>query len=203
MRWRAPLLVSLLVGCAGARLPRVPGDPAPAAANETLERQYQLELERFTRQQAVYDHLDTRLFVQATWQAPRFVSARLSRVAAFKAIPPGELVTQQEAEAKRLADVTEFFVAVHANDARFDDFDRPNSMWRIALVANGVEATPLSIERLGRSNIEMRSVYSYMESFWVGYRVRFPKVDLGPGGTMMVRVASAVGRAELQFSEPE
>jgi hypothetical protein len=103
-------------------------------------------------------------------------------------------------EATRLTDVTEFFFATHVNDSHFDDFDRGNSMWRVALLANGAEVKALSIERLGRTNIELRSVYSYMESFWVGYRVRFPKVTLRPGETLTFRAASALGKADLIFT---
>ena len=89
---------------------------------------------------------------------------------------------------------------MHANDYRFDDFDRPNSMWRVALVIGEEEFLPISVERLGRTNTEMRSSYSYMESFWVGYRVRFPKRSLVGTRTFRVKLASALGEAEFPFT---
>jgi hypothetical protein len=184
-----------LLGCASAPIPRVPGDPPPAVKDAAAERAYQDVLERSTRAQGVYDNLDTKVFFRATWQSPAFAEARVRREALFKAMPPAELEARLTAERARLADVTEFFVAVHANDYRFDDLEKKDSMWRMVLVSGDEELKPTSVERLGRTNTEMRSYYSYLESFWVGYRVRFPKRE--PGFTL--KLASAVGRAELTF----
>ncbi len=196
---RALLAFALvLAACPTARLPRVPGDPAPAYEDDAKERAYQAVLEEWTRQQAIYDHLDTRLFVAATLQSRAFVETRLQRWADFKVVPPAELMSAKQAELDRLANATEFFVGVHVNETHFDDFDRSDSMWRIALVVDGKDLQPMSIERLGRTNVEMRSVYSYMESFWVAYRVRFVKV-VPASGKMTLRLASSVGRADLEF----
>ena len=85
---------------------------------------------------------------------------------------------------------------MHANDPKMDDFDKPGSMWRVVLVVDGRELAPVLIERIGRANTEQRSIYSYMESFWVGYRVRFPRAS----GAMTLKIASSVGKAELAFS---
>lgn len=197
----APVLLALaLSGCASARIPRVGGDPAPSERDPTLESGYQVVLERHTKSQAVYDNLDTNVFFHATWQAPAFVEARLAREARFRAIPEGEAAAALEAENQRLGDATEFHLAVHANDYRYEDFDKADSMWRLALVVDGREVTPTSVERLGRSSSQMRSIYSYMEPFWVGYRVRFPKVGLEAGQSFTFRLASALGKAELKYT---
>jgi hypothetical protein len=66
--------------------------------------------------------------------------------------------------------------------------------------SGGDELAPLSVERLGRTNVELRSYYSYMESFWVGYRVRFPKRSFAAGETFKLKLASALGQAELVFT---
>lgn len=201
-RGERPFAVALLLSfgaCVSAPLPRVPGDPPPAVKDVAAEREYQAILEQHTASQAVYDNLDTKVFFRATWQSPAFSEARVRREALFKAIPAGELAQRLEAEQKRLSDATEFFLGVHANDYRFEDFARADSMWRLVLVVDGVEHKPVQIERLGRTNVEMRSYYSYMESFWVGYRVRFPRVELANGERFSFRLASALGQAELKF----
>ena len=181
MRWLAAASVLLLLAaCPSARVPRIPGDPPPAVRDSAAEREYQLVLEKYSRSQGVYDNLDTKLFFQATWQSPPFAEARVRREGMFKAWPGAELETKLTDERKRLADATEFFFGVHANDYRFDDFDRPNTMWRMVLVVGSEELAPVSVERIGRTNTEMRSYYSYMESFWVGYRVRFPSAPWRP-----------------------
>lgn len=200
MRWALAAAVALSTACATGRIPRVPGDPPPAVSDGAAERAYQAVLERYSASRAVYDNLDTKLFVQATWLSPRFSAERVRREGQFKAWPAAELEQKLAAEQQRLVEATEFFFAVHANDYRFDDFDRPNTMWRMVLVVGGEELAPLSVERLGRTNFEMRSYYSYMESFWVGYRVRFPSRALRAGEVMKLKVASALGQAELPFA---
>ena len=37
----------------------------------------------------------------------------------------------------------EFFLGVHVNETRFDDFDRQELIWRMALVTEAGEVTPL------------------------------------------------------------
>jgi hypothetical protein len=199
VRWLAAALL-VLAACATGRIPRIPGDPPPAVRDVGAEREYQQVLEKHTASQGVYDNLDTKLFFQATWQSARFAEARVRREGLFKAWPAADVEKNLSAERTRLADATEFFLAVHANDYRYDDFDRANTMWRMVLVVGGQELAPISVERLGRSNTEMRSYYSYMESFWVGYRVRFPAHPLAPQETFRLKLASALGQAELPFT---
>lgn len=194
---RALVAGLLLVGCSTARFSRLGGDPPPADSDPALESAYQQTLERATRSQGIYDNFDTKLFVYATFESSPFMEARVKRFARFRSMPSDEESAGMEAERQRLKDVTEFHLAVHANDPKMDDFDRPGSMWRLALVANGKELAPESIERVGRTTTDQRSLYSYMESFWVGYRVRFPKAE--PPFTL--KLASAVGKAELTFAE--
>jgi hypothetical protein len=197
MRW---VVVLLVAGCASAHLPRVPGEPPPMVADVEAERRYQQLLERATRSAALYDAFDTRAFLRAAWQSRSFVEARVRREGEFKAIGAAELEALLTAEQARCASATEFFLAVHANDPKYDDFSRPGSMWRLALLVDGRELLPLSVERLGRTTLEMRSYYSWMESYWVAYRVRFPPLEPGATRAFTFQLASAVGQARLEFT---
>lgn len=200
MTRRLAILLALASACVSNRAPHVPGDPAPAVKDSAIEQRYQATLERFTGHGAVYDYLDTKSFFQATWQSPQFIETRVERTAMFKSMPPDERTSMLNAENARVEDATEFFFAAHLNDSKFDDFDRPNSIWRLALLAHGQEFKAVSIDRIGRTDVTIRSIYSYMESFWVGYRVRFPKVLLAPGQKMTLRAASPLGKADLDFT---
>jgi hypothetical protein len=191
---------ALLSGCPSARIPRIPGDPPPAVRDAEAEAKYQEVLDRFTSGRGVFDGFDTKVYVRATWFSPTFVEARMQREALFKAWPKKLYEEKLELERTRVSDATEFFFAVHANDYKFEDFGQPNTMWRLALVVGGEELPPVSIERLGRSNVEMRSYYSYMENFWVGYRIRFPKHEFTKGEIFHFKMASALGLAELPYT---
>lgn len=199
---RAALALAALAAtaCSTARIPRIGGDPPPAFTDGAKEHAYQVILDRYTRSQAVYDNLDTNVFFHATWQGPKFVEARVARDAAFHALPADEAAKALAAEQARVSDAVEFFLGVHANNYKFEDFGRPDSMWRLALIVGGRELLPTSVERLGRTNTQMQSVYSYLEAFWVGYRVRFPKAELSPGQTFTFRLASPLGQADLVFT---
>lgn len=200
MRRVAVLAAACFMSCAGARIPRVPGDPPPQVQNAEEEREYQELLEYSTRSRAVYDQLDTKVFFQVTWQSPQFAAARVRREAQFKGMPQSEHAQQWLTEENRLADATEFLLAVHANDYRFDDFDKPQSMWRMVLVSQGEEILPVSVVRLGRTTTELRAYYSHLESFWVAYRVRFPHRDWSAGAGPSLKIASPLGQAEFSFS---
>lgn len=197
MRWAGLVLAVALAGCATGRIPRLGTDPPPADPDAAIESAYQQTLERYTRSQGLYDLFDTRLFVHATWESGAFTEARVRRLARFRAMPVEEERAALEAERQRLRDVVEFHLAVHANDPKMDDFDRGNSMWRLALLVDGREVAPQLVERIGRTTTDQRSIYTYMEPFWVGYRVRFPRPS--GGGAMTLKIASSVGRAELAF----
>ncbi len=197
---RAVAALLVLAACATGRVPHVPGDAPPAVDDSAAEAKYQQLLEQYTRHEGIYDNLNTRAFFYVTWQSPQFVLAKVERQTIFKSLPPAERTDLLESENKKLAEGTEFFLAVHVNDSHFDDFDRASSMWRLALLVHGEELKPLSVERLGRTNVELRSTYSYMESFWVGYRVRFAKVALAQGEALTFRAASALGKADLSFT---
>lgn len=200
-RLAAWLIAATLCSCSTGRIPHIPGDPSPSVKNTESELRYQALLEHTTRSQSVYDQMDTKVFFRVTWQSPQFSDARITREGEFKAWPQSMLDEKRVAERARLEEVTEFFLAIHANDYRFEDFEKKSgSLWRVVLVVDGQEVAPLEMIRLGRTSYDMRSIYSYMESFWVGYTLRFPKQALPPGKTFELKLASALGRVELPFT---
>jgi hypothetical protein len=187
----------LLASCASGRIPRV-GEAPPMARDDASEHSYQEILNRFTDHKGIYDGLDTRLFVAATWQSPRFIEARVRRLGEFQEQPESEVNRRVLEEREKFKGRTEFFFGIHANDPKFDDFDRKNTIWRIALVVGDKEIVPTEIKRVGRSTMDMRATYPYMDVFWVAYAVRFDGV-MEPNQTAKLKVASTLGQAELNF----
>lgn len=200
MKWQVGVALALLAGCSTGRIPTLgSSDMAPRLRDDQQESAYQDVLDRFTRSYALYDVLDSRLFARATWHSPTFAEALAGRRAAFKALPELERTAKIQAARKEAEAVAEFFLAVHANDPKADDFGRPQSPWRVALVTKSGEREPVSIERLGRTNTELRAAYSYLEPFWTGYRVRFTALAPGEERGMVLRLASSLGQADLTF----
>jgi hypothetical protein len=206
---RGPLRLGLgvallaLAGC--ARVPPTVGDPAPTVPDVEAERAYTRVLERYSDRGEIYAVFDTRLFAGATLQTPAFREARVRRKAVFEVLPPPKVDALLADERDQAAQAHEFFLGVHVNEPRYDDFGRPDSIWRVVLITPSGEVTPQQIERIGRADLPMRAYYPYVGSFWVGYRVRFPRAftDGSPviaEGTQRVtlRLASSLGQVELE-----
>jgi hypothetical protein len=203
----AGLSLCLLAAGAGCMLgpPKV-GEKGPIVPNVAEEAVYQETLERYTDHAEVYELLNTRMFTAITYQSWPFRQARVRRMAVFQALPQPVVERNLAAERSAFEQFHEFFLGVHMNYYRYDDFDRRNSIWRIALVTESGETLPSSIERIGRTDLNLRAYYPYLDDFWVAYRVRFPRQTAGgepviPAGTsrFMVRIASTLGKAELHF----
>jgi hypothetical protein len=200
---RLAALLSALVGCVST--PPTLGDPAPVLKDERQELAYQQVLERYTARDELYSGFDTVLFAAATLQTPAFREARVQREATFKSLPRErvtEVLTQEMAEAVK---THEFFLGVHVFNYRYEDFDRSSSIWSLALVTPTGEVRPVSVERVGRADMELRAFYPYLGTFWVGYRVRFPttfadgKAVIPPNTERVVlRMASSLGKVEMR-----
>ena len=203
MQLRLGALLMALAGCVST--PPTLGEPPPVLKDERQELGYQQVLDRYTGRAELYSGFDTVLFAAATLQTEPFREARIHRTASFKALPQErarELITQEMAEAVK---THEFFLGVHVFNYRYDDFDRPSSIWNMVLVSPAGEVRPVSVERLGRADMEMRAFYPYMGTFWVAYRVRFPttfadgKPVIPPNTERVVlRMASSLGKVEMR-----
>ena len=192
-----------LVSCVST--PPTLGEPPPVVKDERQEAAYQQVLERFTARDELYHGFDTVLFSAATLQTPAFREARVRRTAHFQALTQervAELMGQELAEAGR---THEFFLGVHVFNYRYDDFDRASSIWNVALLTPSGQVRPVSVERVGRADMELRAYYPYLGTFWVAYRVRFPTTfadgtPVIPPGTerVVLRMASSLGKVEMR-----
>lgn len=197
------VLLGLLSGC--TTTPPTIGDPGPQLPDSRAEKAYRDTLQQYSDRAEIYDGFDTRLFAGTTFQTMTFREARVRRTAQFQFLPPvrvEELLAQERGEAERFHD---FVLGVHVNDYRFEDFGKKDSIWRVVLRTPSMEVAPVSIERIGRANLDMRAYYPYLGVFWVAYRVRFPKAT--PAGEPVIpesashvhlRLASSLGHAELR-----
>lgn len=197
-------LALALAGC--ATVPPAVGDVAPVLKDERQEEAYEKVLARFSGRDEIYKGFDTVMFATATLQTETFRQARLHRRALFKAEP---LDRVPELLAQELAAATgthELFLGVYVYDYHYDDFDRATSVWNMELITPAGAVRPLSVERLGKADMEMRAYYPYTGVFWVGYRLRFPALFTNgalviPTGAdwVALRLASSLGKAELRM----
>jgi len=200
------VVVSLaLLGCQSMRTPPRVGPPPPRVGDDQAEERFAQTLGRWTRRAEVYEGFDSRVFLATTYLSMDFRRARAERLAAFQSMPAAEVQAVLAVERTKHELAHEFILGVHANERRFDDFSRRESIWRVALVSSAGEALPLEIERLHRPDPNMRAVYPYIEQFWTAYLIRFPRSfpDGRPvipeTGSFVLRFSSTLGRADLVF----
>lgn len=198
----APLL--LAAGC--VMHPPVVGERGPKARSAAAETAYEVTISKYSDRGEAYDQLDARIFCAATYQSWAFREARVQRLASFQSQTAEQVLKTLDQERSAFDAYYEFWFGVHVNDLRFDDFDRPNSIWKLILVTDSTEAQPSQIRRMGRADLNMRAIYPYMDEFWVAYWVRFPRIALDgspvvmPGTTRIkFRVASTLGRVDMLF----
>jgi hypothetical protein len=199
--WSLPLLL-LLSACAGPPTTGVlfgPSQPVTAADYDTI-------LKTWTRSTRIYDGLDTKAFITATFHAPEF--RRVFALAFPDIYGHGGDVTRRE-----LVDLTEdveqylnFFVALYTPDRKWNDLAKNDSIWRLSLTGNHdvsvapVEVVPVKIDE------NLRAVYPHLGRFDKVYIVRFPLAD--PMGRLVLhpssegfslRLASALGHSLLNW----
>jgi hypothetical protein len=187
----------------GSHDPPMLGERPPEAADDKAESKYQEVLGRYSRHAELFAGVeggeDTRMFSAATYQSQPFREARVERVGAFRVEPRGVIDAKLATERDEAEHFDDFYLGINMVDYRYDDFDKHNSMWRIALVGDGVEQTPVLVQRQGRSTLDVRSLYPYMGDFWTAYRIRFDKLSQGRGEHLTLRLASSLGRIEMTF----
>jgi hypothetical protein len=195
-------LALLVAGCSAPRPAVLHGAPAPLSAED-----YPAVLETWTRADKLYQGLENKLFITATYHAPEL--RRAFAIAFPEIYGHGGTVTRQE-----LVDLTAaaeqsntFFLAVYTPVTQWNDLAQSDSIWRLTLIGdNEVAVSPTAIE-LVKIDENLRTVYPYIGRFDRCYLARFPLADLmerlviEPAVTgFRLRVASALGAAELVWT---
>jgi hypothetical protein len=159
-----------------------------------LEGEYGMTLKQWTRTVALYSGLETRAFVRLVYLSPQFVEAQAKQLSKMRA----ELPDQAAATLEKLREQNRnpsFFAVVYIPDKTANDWERKESVWRIALNMGLGEVAPTKVERFEYPfNAEMRALYPYIDDYSVAYRLQFPEPQVPP---------SAPGAPPLSFTPTE
>ncbi len=189
-------LSAVVVGCSGKPAPLRLEPPTEGLAGD-----YGAVLDRWTRRSQIYDGLFSVLYVGATFHAPELRRAFLQR------FPDAYGRGSEEARRLTLANPDaethwEFFLGAATSKQRWNDFARADSIWRVSLVADGVEVDA-KVRRIPL-NANVRVFYPYLTPYTSGYGLEFPltTVEGKPLITsatrkLELRVSSALGNTSL------
>jgi hypothetical protein len=200
MRATAVFVGLLTIACAST--------PEPLSLQPTKEVQaedYEEVLGRWTRKDEVYDGLDSKLFVFVTFHSPEFRRAFLLRHTDVYGKGSEEasrlMLTSPEAEEN-----LEFFFSASTASPQWNDFNQPDSIWRITLEGEDGERVDGKIEKL-KTTANLRVIYPYISDYARTYAVRFPRMT--PMGQAVIsagtrrftlRISSALGEAKLVWA---
>ncbi|MBI4819708.1 MAG: hypothetical protein HY791_25770 [Deltaproteobacteria bacterium] len=132
-------------------------------------------LKAWTREDRVYDRLESRLFATATFHSPAFRKAFMLRHEDFSG-PGSEQARSLSLTSAGAEESLEFFVSTWTPNPDWNDFDQDDSIWRVTLVTDAGSSAPSKITKV-KANANIRAIYPYITDHSLTYSVRFPLTD--------------------------
>ena len=163
-------------------------------------------LDRWSRGQKVYQGLEARLYINATYKTADFRKAYTERYAGSYELGPDHLKALTEREAEQAEAYNEFFFTAYTPDETLNDFDRSDSVWQLYIEdPAGNRARPISIAAVDGSEPVIREFFPYFDLWSKAYSVKFPKYAENGGeinpekGPVKLIVTGVMGKGELEW----
>ena len=125
------LCLSLMVFALGACAAQIPRGVLHGPSRVLEPKDYDMVLNTWTRSAKIYQGLDSKMFVTATFHSPEF--RRVFALAFPEIYGHGGNITRRE-----LVDLTHdieqyltFFVSAYTADRKWNDLAKPDSIWRL------------------------------------------------------------------------
>lgn len=133
-------------------------------------------LPQMTRSKKVIEKLDSKLFVSATYKNWAFREAYIAEYARRYQMDDNEKEKLKEIEKDADEKFNEFFVAIYTPDERWNDFDQPQSIWKIYMEdEKNNRVYPIEIKKTDTNSPLIKEFYPYVDAWSSGYIIRFPK----------------------------
>ncbi len=176
-------------------------------------RDYPQVLAALTRDGQGFSGFEHKITIKATLMSPMLRKAFSLRFP--EVYGHGGQVTRHELTdvSTDTASTLNFFVAVYTANLRWNDLNKPDSIWRVTLELvepeTGVTITradPVSIERV-KIDENLYTIYPYLTTFDTAYIIRFPAVSPasmpfiqeGPS-RLRLRIASSFAERALDWT---
>lgn len=189
----AALFILSLGGCAGV---------------DTAKTGYYEALNRWTRAVKIYEGLESRLYLSATYKHPSFRAAYIERYAKSYQMEEAYTKALLDRESEQGEKYNEFFFTAFTPEDRWNDFLRPDSVWKLYLVdSSGARLAPVSVTRVDASDPLLREFFPYFDLWSAGYIVKFPKYSEtgtepipGPDTRFIKLIVTGIlGKGELEW----
>lgn len=192
LRAALPLVAALvLAGC-----PFHPRNPVPGP----LQGEWAAARGAATRRVQLYDGLVHRASATATHLGLVEREARARRLGEWFGWTAVELERRLAEERAEAAAGEEFLLAFYTPNAKTNDLDARESIWRIAIEADDGIMLASKVEAVD-PDATLTALFPYVGIFDTVYRVRFAKPPGGPlaGRMYVLELSSALGRLYVDF----
>jgi hypothetical protein len=158
---------------------------------------------RWTRHDYVMNDADKALEVWATYKSWDFREAYVEHYASVYSLTDADRETLRKGQLDSLHKYYEFHVAAQSTDLKWNDLEKSNTAWRVALVdalGHELAAEPVKLQKL--PDAYERAFFPSKTAFTKTYSIRFvvpPDSDFAgaKSGMLTLRFSSPVGRLEL------
>ncbi len=185
-------LLTIFPGCSEIR------QYAEIAREDRVSEAYLGVLKQWTAEKPVYAEFETMARVVATERSAEFNEAYRKESDRIQMSSPGEV---QAGKALDSGAYLEYFFYAYVPEAKWNDFARGDSIWRVFLVAgDGAPVSPVDLREVTKITPPVLDRFPYITPHGKFYSVRFPA--LAAGGTPPPRtlvLASALGQIRLQW----
>ncbi|MBI5048803.1 MAG: hypothetical protein HZB54_07645 [Deltaproteobacteria bacterium] len=161
-----------------------------------------------TKDKKVIDNLDSKLFIYATYKNWTLREAYADEYARRYQMDTSQKERLNSSEKELDERFNEFFIAVYTPDERWNDFNTPESIWKIYLEdEKGSRVSPVGITKVDVNSPLVREFYPYLDLWSSGYIIRFPKYTIvaeepfprKDAGYLKLIITGVVGSAELEW----
>lgn len=187
-------IAALVSGCAGV--------------NGTTGEDYFTVLDRWSRGEKVYEGLEARLYMNATFKTPEFRKAYVERYAKSYELSTDHAKAMMDREAEQALAYNEFFFTAFTPEGSLNDFEQSGSVWQVYLEdAKGNRAKPISIKAFANSEPVVREFFPYFDLWSKAYTIQFPKYadsgdEINPSaGPVKLIVTGVMGKGELNWGK--
>ncbi len=165
-------------------------------------------LPQMTKSKKVIDNMDSKLFISATYKNLALREAYVDEYARRYQMDNNQKEKLKEMEEGLDERFNEFFIAVYTPDERWNDFNQPQSIWKIYMEnEKGNRVSPIEIKKADVASPLIREFYPYLDLWSSGYIVKFPKYMIVgeepfPGkdaNYFKLIITGVVGKAELEW----
>lgn len=165
-------------------------------------------LDRWSRGEKVYEGLESRLYMNATYKTVEFRKAYIERYAKSYELSPERVKVMMERETEQALAYNEFFFTAFTPEDALNDFAEKDSVWQIYLEdAKGNRAKPLSIVAVSNSEPVLREFFPYFDFWSKAYAIQFPKYadngdEMSPeAGPVKLIVTGVMGKGEMKWGK--